>query len=235
MSSAAPRHHAYYFVPAALAPSGHGVRSACSASSWARPSGSTAPAGASTSLLFGMLWLFGVLFQWFGDAIGESEGGYYGHKVDLSFRWSMSWFIFSEVMFFGAFFTALWWMRSHSVPALGGLDNALLWPDFKAVWPTRRRRATGFAGRHHRALPDHDAVLAADHQHRAAADLGRDADHRPPRAAREPSRQDDRVHVAHRAAGRHLRGVQGYEYFHAVHRAEPEAHAPAPTARPSSC
>lgn len=88
------------------------------------------------SLLFGMLWLFGVLFQWFRDAIRESEGGQYGRKIDLSFRWSMSWFIFSEVMFFGAFFTALWWMRSHSVPALGGLDNALLWPDFKGVWPS---------------------------------------------------------------------------------------------------
>jgi len=40
------------------------------------------------------------------------------------------------VMFFGAFFTALWWARSHSLPALGSLDNALLWPDFKAVWPS---------------------------------------------------------------------------------------------------
>jgi cytochrome c oxidase subunit 3 len=87
-------------------------------------------------LLFGFLWLFGVLFQWFRDAIGESESGRYSRKIDLSFRWSMSWFIFSEVMFFGAFFTALWWMRAHSVPALGGIENALLWPDFKAVWPT---------------------------------------------------------------------------------------------------
>jgi cytochrome c oxidase subunit 3 len=48
----------------------------------------------------------------------------------------MSWFIFSEVMFFGAFFTALWWARTHSVPALGSLDNALLWPDFKPAWPS---------------------------------------------------------------------------------------------------
>ncbi|TFZ03688.1 cytochrome c oxidase subunit 3 [Ramlibacter humi] len=94
------------------------------------------------SVLFGLLWLFGVLFQWFRDAIGESEGGQYSHKIDLSFRWSMSWFIFSEVMFFGAFFTALWWMRAHSVPALGSLDNALLWPDFKAVWPTVAPGAT---------------------------------------------------------------------------------------------
>jgi cytochrome c oxidase subunit 3 len=94
------------------------------------------------SVAFGLLWLFWVLFQWFGDAIRESEGGHYGRKIDLSFRWSMSWFIFSEVMFFGAFFTALWWMRSHSVPALGGIDNALLWPDFKAVWPSASPGAT---------------------------------------------------------------------------------------------
>ena len=88
------------------------------------------------SLAFGMLWWLGTLFQWFRESISESEGGLYGHKVDLSFRWSMSWFIFSEVMFFGAFFTALWWARAHSVPALGSLENALLWPDFKAVWPS---------------------------------------------------------------------------------------------------
>ncbi|GBU15183.1 cytochrome c oxidase subunit III [Polaromonas sp.] len=88
------------------------------------------------ALAVGMvIWLV-TLFQWFRDAVAESEGGLYGHKIDLSYRWSMSWFIFSEVMFFGAFFTALWWARMHSVPALGSLENALLWPDFKAVWPS---------------------------------------------------------------------------------------------------
>ena len=94
------------------------------------------------SLLFGFLMLFVILFKWFGTAIGESESGAYGHKVDLSFRWSMSWFIFSEVMFFGAFFSALWWMRVHSVPELGNLEHALLWPDFKAVWPSHAVGAT---------------------------------------------------------------------------------------------
>ncbi|MBP6718021.1 MAG: cytochrome c oxidase subunit 3 [Rhodoferax sp.] len=88
------------------------------------------------SLAFGMVWFLSVLFQWFKESVIESEGGQYGHKIDLSFRWSMSWFIFSEVMFFGAFFTALWWARSHSVPALGSLDNSLLWPGFKAIWPS---------------------------------------------------------------------------------------------------
>ena len=88
------------------------------------------------SFAFGMVFLSYVLFQWFAEAVSESESGQYGRKIDLSFRWSMSWFIFSEVMFFGAFFSALWWARSHSVPALGSLDNALLWPGFKAVWPS---------------------------------------------------------------------------------------------------
>ena len=88
------------------------------------------------------MWVLTVLFQWFRDAIGESESGQYGHKIDISYRWSMSWFIFSEVMFFGAFFTALWWLRSHSVPALGGVDNALLWPDFRAAWPSTAPGAT---------------------------------------------------------------------------------------------
>ncbi|MBL0422132.1 cytochrome c oxidase subunit 3 [Ramlibacter sp. AW1] len=88
------------------------------------------------SLFFGLAWIAVVLFQWFRDSVRESESGLYGRKIDLSYRWSMSWFIFSEVMFFGAFFTALWWMRAHSVPALAGIENALLWPDFKGVWPT---------------------------------------------------------------------------------------------------
>ena len=94
------------------------------------------------SLVFGLAVLFVILYKWFGAAIGESESGSYGHKVDLSFRWSMSWFIFSEVMFFGAFFFALWWMRVHSVPELGNLEHALLWPDFKAVWPSAAAGAT---------------------------------------------------------------------------------------------
>jgi cytochrome c oxidase subunit 3 len=94
------------------------------------------------ALMFGMVWWLTVLFQWFSEAIQESESGLYGHKVDLSYRWSMTWFIFSEVMFFGAFFSALWWARMHSLPALGSLENALIWPDFKAVWPSLAAGAT---------------------------------------------------------------------------------------------
>lgn len=94
------------------------------------------------SLLLGMVILLGTLVRWFGTAIGESESGQYSDRVDSSFRWSMSWFIFSEVMFFAAFFGALYWARVHSVPGLGSIDNQLLWPDFKAAWPSSVPGAT---------------------------------------------------------------------------------------------
>ncbi len=87
-------------------------------------------------LLLGLVIWLSVLFQWFSQAIHESESGLYSDRIDASFRWSMSWFIFSEVMFFGAFFGALYWARVHSVPMLGNFDHQLLWPDFKAVWPS---------------------------------------------------------------------------------------------------
>ena len=97
-------------------------------------------------LFAGLAWFLVVLFQWFSDAISESQEGQYGRKIDLSYRWSMSWFIFSEVMFFGAFFAALWWCRMHSVPALGNLANEVLWPGFKAVWPSVMPGATASPG-----------------------------------------------------------------------------------------
>jgi len=135
MSSAAHGTTPYYFVPG---PSRHPVMASIGlffvilgAGQWVNGSG-----WGAYSLLFGLLWWLGVLYQWFRDAIAESEGGLYSDRIDASFRWSMSWFIFSEVMFFGAFFSALWWARAHSVPALGSLENALLWPDFRAIWPS---------------------------------------------------------------------------------------------------
>jgi cytochrome c oxidase subunit 3 len=84
-----------------------------------------------------------VLKQWFSDAIHESQSGMYSDRIDVSFRWSMAWFIFSEVMFFGAFFGALYWTRVHSVPELGNMEHQLLWPDFKGLWPSMAAGATG--------------------------------------------------------------------------------------------
>jgi cytochrome c oxidase subunit 3 len=85
----------------------------------------------------GFAVLLVMLFGWFGTVIGESEHRLYNKKVDTSFRWSMSWFIFSEVMFFAAFFGALFYIRNLSVPGLGdSLTGRVLWPDYASQWPT---------------------------------------------------------------------------------------------------
>ena len=59
--------------------------------------------------------------------------------VVKSFRKGMSSFIFSEVMFFAAFFGALYYLRDIAVPWLA--ETELLWPGFEASWPS-----TGPAG-----------------------------------------------------------------------------------------
>jgi cytochrome c oxidase subunit 3 len=126
------------------------------------PHGSHWPAVGSLGLLFLMVgvssWLNGadfgfyvmlagfavIIFMvtgWFGEVIGESQSGLYNAQVDRSFRQGMSWFIFSEVMFFAAFFGALFYARNMVVPWLGGesnnfFTNLLLWEGFESTWPT---------------------------------------------------------------------------------------------------
>ena len=125
----------YYYVPA---DSGHPVRMAVAllamglgAAAWVNGAG-----WGKWTVLAGVLGLIVVMYYWFGDAIAESESGLYSKRIDLSYRWGMSWFIFSEVMFFAGFFGALWYVRTITTPWLGDLDHKLmLWPDFQAVWP----------------------------------------------------------------------------------------------------
>ncbi|HEX5477552.1 MAG TPA: cytochrome c oxidase subunit 3 [Burkholderiales bacterium] len=89
------------------------------------------------SIAVGFMILLYMMTRWFGEVISESEAGRYGRWEDTSFRWGMSFFIFSEVMFFGAFFGALFWERVYSVPNLADLEHqALLWPGFSGVWPS---------------------------------------------------------------------------------------------------
>ncbi|MGH8455867.1 MAG: cytochrome c oxidase subunit 3 [Stenotrophobium sp.] len=98
-------------------------------------------------IIAGIVLSFYIIFRWLRDVIHESEGGQYNAQVDRTFRWGMSWFIFSEVMFFGAFFGALFYARDLSVPWLGGLggkaDANLLWTGFEAGWPTNGPAAVG--------------------------------------------------------------------------------------------
>lgn len=91
-------------------------------------------------LYAGIAVLLYMLFSWFKNVIDEAGKGLYSAQMDRSFRQGMSWFIFSEVMFFMAFFGALFYARMLSVPWLGGADNnamtnEVLWPTFEAVWP----------------------------------------------------------------------------------------------------
>jgi len=85
----------------------------------------------------GFLSMGALLFIWFRKVIIESPDC--NMEVDRSFRMGMSWFIFSEVMFFAAFFGALYYIRTLAVPWLAETD--LLWPGFEATWPS-----TGPAG-----------------------------------------------------------------------------------------
>ena len=93
-----------------------------------------------TTMFLGIAILIFMMYGWFGQVIKESLEGFYNRQVDMSYRWGMGWFIFSEVMFFGAFFGALFYARVYSIPWLdGGSNNAAtaeyLWPDFEAAWP----------------------------------------------------------------------------------------------------
>ena len=93
--------------------------------------------GGWVSIAAGFMLLLYMMVRWFGDVIRESEGGKYGSWEDVSFRWGMSFFIFSEVMFFAAFFGALYWARIQSVPDLASLEHkALMWPGFSGQWPS---------------------------------------------------------------------------------------------------
>lgn len=92
------------------------------------------------TLAFGALILTVMLVGWFKDQIHESMTGMHGDQLGRSYRQGMAWFIFSEVMFFFAFFGALFYARVFSVPWLAGASNNaetfnVLWPTFEAMWP----------------------------------------------------------------------------------------------------
>lgn len=101
-----------------------------------------------TVFFVGVAGLVLTAFGWFGEVIRESLGGNYNKQVDGSFRMGMVWFIFSEVMFFAAFFAALFYARTFVVPWLSGeghgvMTHALLWSDFTGGWPTNGPAARG--------------------------------------------------------------------------------------------
>jgi cytochrome c oxidase subunit III len=100
-------------------------------------------AGAKYVFAIGVVALIYMFVGWFSDVISESRSGNYNKQVDVSFRMGMGCFILSEVMFFAAFFGALFYARMFSIPWLSGEGNGgvngtheFLWSTFQAVWPT---------------------------------------------------------------------------------------------------
>ncbi|MGF1525964.1 MAG: cytochrome c oxidase subunit 3 [Candidatus Competibacterales bacterium] len=112
----------------------------------------------SSGPLLGLLGVAVVVFMlcgWWRDVIREGSAGLYSEQVDRSFRWGMGWFIFSEVMFFAAFFGALYYARVFSLPWLGdaetakGVTQLYLWPTFETHWPSN---GPGGLGGHFEAM-----------------------------------------------------------------------------------
>lgn len=98
-----------------------------------------------------------MMFLWFGKVARESEAGLYNNHVGVSFRMSMMWFIFSEVMFFGAFFGALFYARQLSVPWLAETD--LLWPGYEGGWPTAGPKGETMIGIQQEAGPNQFSII----------------------------------------------------------------------------
>jgi len=98
----------------------------------------TIPGGPVLAIGLGII-IF-MMFSWWRNTINESLGGMNSSLLDVSYRQGMMWFITSEVMFFAAFFGVLFYIRTISIPWLGGASNnvmthVVLWPDFMPLWP----------------------------------------------------------------------------------------------------
>jgi cytochrome c oxidase subunit 3 len=96
--------------------------------------------GSWSIFLFGLFFFVATLFAWFRTAIRENLAGMNSAQLKKSYVLGMFWFIFSEVMFFFAFFGALFYVRVLVGPWLAGEGeagrmNGLLWEGFEFSWP----------------------------------------------------------------------------------------------------
>jgi cytochrome c oxidase subunit 3 len=108
------------------------------------------PESNAVYILYSGLAVFAAtLFYWFRTVVREHIAGLDSSQLQQSFVFGMGWFIFSEVMFFAAFFGALFYVRNFSVPWLGGegekgLAN-MLWEGFESAWPVMSTPDAGSA------------------------------------------------------------------------------------------
>src|SRR5579864_3742143 len=162
------------------------------------------------SLIPGAVLLATLFFLWFSTVIDENQRGIYNLQVDRSFRMGMMWFIFSEVMFFAAFFGALFYARVLSVPWRGGHQDvhqlramAALRRHLAEQRPRARRRPRRLLIQRHEPLRDPGTQHADPPDQRLYRDDG------PPRAALRAAHPARRVAGADFPPGLHLRRLPG--------------------------
>jgi len=103
---------------------------------WIMETSSGTEGKGQTVFLVGLLIFGFVLWTWFSQVIKENAAGMNSAQLKRSYVWGMGWFIFSEVMFFAAFFGALFYIRNFALPWLSdGPTAQYLWNDFQAEWP----------------------------------------------------------------------------------------------------
>ena len=103
----------------------------------------SAVSGNGTTMLYlGLVAVIATMAYWWALVTKESQAGLDTPQLNNSYVYGFAWFIFSEVMFFFAFFGALFYIRTIAVPWLGGegptakgLAGDLLWPEFEPTWP----------------------------------------------------------------------------------------------------
>jgi cytochrome c oxidase subunit 3 len=128
------------------------------------------PGAASLSkwvLIAGLVFFIFTLASWFRTAIRENLQGMNSAQLGHSYVLGMFWFIFSEVMFFAAFFGALFYVRQLAGPWLAGEGeagrmNELLWPGFDFTWPPMITPQEAVGGVDSQPIANNGAFLTQD-------------------------------------------------------------------------
>jgi len=120
-----------------------------------------------TILLFGLFFFVATLFSWFRITIKENIAGMNSAQLKKSYVLGMFWFIFSEVMFFFAFFGALFYIRTLVGPWLagegeGGRMNGLLWEGFEYNWPMALTPQESVGGVGNQVIANNGTFLSAE-------------------------------------------------------------------------
>jgi len=122
----------------------------------------------SSFILFaGLAFFIATLFAWFRTTIRENRAGMNSAQLKHSYVIGMQWFIFSEVMFFLAFFGALFYVRMLAGPWLASEGdksmNSMLWGNFQFHWPLMETPQQAIGGVAKQAMAN-NGVFAGPHE-----------------------------------------------------------------------